>query len=96
MAKSKRKRVPKTILKLPDLEQSKSVFPPLFCFRIESRPVDYSVPKLSIDGFRFCSSNDWCNQSFSIDRKSGFTSRKATAIPIIGREYSTVAVASNT
>ena len=32
MAKSKRKRVPKTILKLPDLEQSKSVFPPIFVF----------------------------------------------------------------
>ena len=57
--------------------------------------LSYSVPELSMDGFRFCSFNDWYSQSFSIDRKSGFTLRNATAIPVVGREYRTVAVASN-
>jgi hypothetical protein len=41
MAKSKRKRVPKTVLKLPDLEQSKSAVlnsPYVFEFKALLRP----------------------------------------------------------
>jgi len=62
----------------------------------ERGTVDLLYFKLSIDGFCSCWFKDWRSQSSSIDLKSGFTSRKATAIPIMGREYRTVAVASNT
>jgi hypothetical protein len=43
MAKSKRKRVPKTILKLPDLEQSKSAVLNSLTSASSKRSYDYAI-----------------------------------------------------
>ena len=43
MAKSKRKRVPKTVLKLPDLEQSKSAVLNSLTSSSSKRSYDYAI-----------------------------------------------------
>lgn len=46
MAKSKRKRVPKTVLKLPDLEQSKSAVLNSLTSASSKRSYDYAIREL--------------------------------------------------
>ncbi len=50
MAKSKRKRVPKTVLKLPDLEQSKSAVLNSLTSSSSKRSFDYAIREF-IDGY---------------------------------------------
>jgi hypothetical protein len=61
MAKSKRKRVPKTVLKLPDLEQSKSAV--LITSSSSKRSYDHAIREF-IDWY--CSEPRLARQAFGV------------------------------
>jgi len=74
MAKSKRKRVPKTVLKLPDLEQSKSAVLNSLTSSSSKRSYDHAIREFI----------DWyCSEprlAFSQDRGHTLPNRTRTAL----------------